>query len=174
MGTAQHEKPTILVVDDEIEILRILGRTLGNDYHVLTAQSAKEALGLLNNSVQIILSDQRMPEMDGAALLKAARVKYPNSVRMMMSGYSDIDALIRSVNDGEIFYFIKKPWDLPVLRRTLEAAVEKYEQNRASENLAIENKRMAERDLELSYQLARTLAEIEAAKGDIAPGLDKK
>lgn len=167
-------KPVVLIVDDETEILKVLRKSLNAEYEVLTASRAKEALELLEESVEIVLSDQRMPEMNGSDFLKIVREKFPNTVRIMMSGYSDVDALIRSVNEGELFRYINKPWDLPTLFQTLALARKKYQHNISNENLTEEKKRLTERDRDLSYQLARALADLEDAKAEIENLREKK
>lgn len=121
--------PTILIVDDEVEILRILKKTLEDDYHVLTASRAREAMRLMRSDVAVVLSDQRMPEMTGAELFRHLRQQYPDTVRVVMTGYSDMNALIDSVNQGEIFRYLAKPWEMETLLSTMQQAVERYRRN---------------------------------------------
>ncbi|NUM79271.1 response regulator, partial [bacterium] len=110
----ENRKPKILIVDDEVEILKILKKTLEDDYEIITASKAKDALSKLD-SVKVILSDQRMPEMTGSEFLKKVRETHPDIVRIIMTGYSDMNALIESVNQGEIFRYMSKPWDMETL-----------------------------------------------------------
>ena len=107
------DKHSILCVDDELNILKLLKRLLeGHGYEVVTASSGDEALQILEKQrVDVIVSDQRMPGMTGSDLFRITREKYPQAVRVMMSGYSDFDSLVNAVNEGEIFRFISKPWD---------------------------------------------------------------
>jgi len=107
------DKHSILCVDDEQNILKLLRRLLeGYDYEVMTASSGAEALAMLEKRhADVIVSDQRMPGMSGSDLFRVTRDKYPQAVRVMMSGYSDFDSLVSAVNEGEIFRFISKPWD---------------------------------------------------------------
>ncbi len=129
--------PTILIVDDEVEILRILKKTLEDDYHVLTANRAKEAIEQMHAGVAVVLSDQRMPEMSGSELFRHLRQHYPDTVRVVMTGYSDMNALIDSVNQGEIFRYLAKPWEMETLLTTMQQAAERHARN-------VEVRRMAD------------------------------
>ena len=122
MATQQH---SVLIVDDEPEILKVLKKSLEDDYQVIVAHRAKEALAMVTDKVAVIISDQRMPEMTGSEFFKIVREKHPDVVRIMMSGYSDMNALINSVNQGEIFRYISKPWELDALQEVVRLAVEK-------------------------------------------------
>jgi response regulator RpfG family c-di-GMP phosphodiesterase len=107
------DKHSILCVDDEMNILKLLKRLLeAQGYEIVTASSGEEALQILEKQrVDVIVSDQRMPGMSGSDLFRITRDKYPQAVRVMMSGYSDFDSLVNAINEGEIFRFISKPWD---------------------------------------------------------------
>ena len=103
---------SILLVDDEPYILKSLQRTLRTlNLSVLTANNAKEALSLLaENSVQVILTDHKMPDMTGADLIDVVKREYPEIVSIMLSGQADYEQVIRLFNDRAVFKFIKKPW----------------------------------------------------------------
>ncbi len=123
MNTTQ--KARILCVDDEPGILRALKWVLKKDYHVSTATSGKEALEILGDQgFEVVISDQRMPGMMGADLLEKVRDLYPNTMRILLTGYSDLEYIVDSINKGEIFRFIHKPWDIPKLKRIVSEAVE--------------------------------------------------
>lgn len=123
------EKKTILCVDDEESILGILNKLLQREgYEVLVSNDAKRALKMLSETpVDLVISDQRMPEMDGTTFLSQVKVKYPHIVRIMMSGYSDFDSLVSAVNEGEIFRFIAKPWQREQLLGVISAALNQRE-----------------------------------------------
>jgi len=108
------EKKTILFVDDEINILNSLRRGLMDEpYVTLFAESGKKALEILENrEVHIIVTDMKMPEMSGLELLKIVREKYPHIVRIVLSGYTQIDNLLTAINQGEIYKYITKPWQM--------------------------------------------------------------
>jgi response regulator RpfG family c-di-GMP phosphodiesterase len=133
-------EPTILFVDDEPMILNSLRRLFDDDYEVLTADSGKKGLDLLaKHNVGVVISDQRMPEMLGHEFLSQAKALRPEAIRILLTGYSDIDDTIRSINDGEIFRYVNKPWQASRLAETINLAyrlhkklvTEKNEQVRA-------------------------------------------
>jgi len=109
---------TLLLVDDEENILRSLTRALRRDgYQILTATSARDAMELLGkNDVQVIISDQRMPETSGTEFLSRVKQMYPETVRMVLSGYTDLTAVTDAINRGAIYKFLTKPWNDDELR----------------------------------------------------------
>jgi DNA-binding NtrC family response regulator len=107
----QKVKPKILLLDDEERILKSLNAILRFRYQVLTATDGNLALEILQREQpHLIISDQRMPKMSGVEFLRQAKVLSPNSVRLLLTGYSDLASIIGSINDGEIYRFISKPW----------------------------------------------------------------
>jgi len=133
-GSAPGDQPvhTLLLVDDEPDILTALRRLFRRSgYHILTATSAADALELLAlNDVQVIMSDQRMPAMSGSEFLGRVRSLYPDTVRIVLSGYSDMNALMSAVNRGAIYRFISKPWDDDDLRQQIREAFMHYEEKK--------------------------------------------
>jgi|GEM_PF-1238296 len=115
---------TLLLVDDEANILRALSRCLRRDgYRILTASSPTEAFSLLaQNDVQVIISDQRMPEMTGTEFFSRVKEMYPLTVRLVLSGYTDLKSVTDAVNKGSIYRFLTKPWDEKELRREISQA----------------------------------------------------
>ena len=113
----------VLCVDDEPGILRSLQWLLKKDFDVMIAASGQEALEVLrHNEIDVIISDQRMPGMMGSEFLREARKISPRSMRILLTGYSDLQAILRSVNDGEVFRFINKPWNIKELPRIIADA----------------------------------------------------
>lgn len=121
-----NEKHTILIVDDDIQVLRSLKRILCSEqYCILSTVQPEEAIEILQqNKVDVMVSDQRMPNISGLELLKHARNISPSTVRILMTGYSDIEIVISSINDGNIFYYISKPWDNEDFKAVIKRAVE--------------------------------------------------
>jgi DNA-binding NtrC family response regulator len=119
----------ILLVDDEQNILSALCRTLMDEpYELVTAISAEEGLNILGREkIHVVISDERMPGMDGAAFLNIVRHRYPETVRMMLTGHASVEATMRAVNNGEIYRFFTKPWDDTMLLLAIRSAVEKFE-----------------------------------------------
>lgn len=130
----------LLIVDDEENILRALGRLLRRDgYALLTAGSGPEALELLaKNPVGVIVSDQRMPGMTGSEFLERAKDIRPDSVRIMLSGYTDLQSVTDAINRGAIYRFLTKPWDDELLRDNIRQAFEQYELRAERDRLANE------------------------------------
>ena len=123
----------ILLVDDEVYILKALERLLRRaGFNVFTAETAEQALQLLAfTPCQVVISDYRMPDMNGGALLKQINKRYPNIVCMILSGYADFNAVIDLLNAGVAYRFLQKPWDDPQLISEVESAFLKYKSNRA-------------------------------------------
>ena len=120
---------TVLFVDDEVNILRAVQRLLRNEpCRVLTASRGAEALELLaNDAAQVVVSDQRMPEMNGVELLLAVRDRHPDAVRMMLTGYTEMNVAVEAINHGEIYRLITKPWNDEELKATLRQAFDHYD-----------------------------------------------
>lgn len=118
---------TILLVDDEAPIRSSLRRLFFlEDYHILTADGAEEALALIKkNTVHVIVSDQEMPGMQGVELLRAVRDSSPHTSRILFSGHVDIELLRQAVNGGEVYRFITKPWNDSELRLAVRHAAER-------------------------------------------------
>lgn len=128
-------EPTILFVDDEPMILTSLCRLFDDDYEVLTADSGKKGLELLaKHEVGVVVSDQRMSEMLGHEFLSQAKVLRPEAIRILLTGYSDIDDTIRSINDGEIFRYVNKPWQASKLSETIDLAYKLHKKLVAEKN----------------------------------------
>jgi len=121
------DKISILYVDDEENNLFSFKATFRIKYQVFTAISGDEALKILDNkAVQIIITDQRMPEMTGVEFLEKVLVKYPDPMRILLTGYADMGAVVDAVNKGKIFHYLAKPWNEEELDMTIKRAYEKY------------------------------------------------
>ena len=125
MGPAGPERQrTLLVVDDEANILSALKRVLRRErYRTLTAGSGAEGLAILAaHDVDVIVSDQRMPGMTGVEFLRKAKERHPDTVRMVLSGYTDLQSVTDAINEGAIYKFLTKPWDDALLKANIEEA----------------------------------------------------
>jgi response regulator RpfG family c-di-GMP phosphodiesterase len=122
-------RPTILVVDDEPDVLRSVYDLFRLDYRVLTFERAVDALEALRtlDDVSVILSDQRMPGMNGVEFLEKARQIHPIATRLLVTGYADIKAVIDAINQGNVFRYITKPWDPEELIEALREAGARYD-----------------------------------------------
>jgi response regulator RpfG family c-di-GMP phosphodiesterase len=123
-----EEKSNILCVDDEPMILSSLNMLFKSKYKVYLAENGYDALEIVKSvPIKVIISDQRMPGMLGHELLRQVKEISPNSVRMLLTGYSDLDAIIGSVNAGEVFRFINKPWQGEFMHYVVKLGVEIYD-----------------------------------------------
>lgn len=122
--SADRQQPTLLLVDDEANILKALIRILRRDgYRILSTTSVKEAFSLLaTNDIQVIVSDQRMPEMSGTDFLSRVKAIHPNTVRIVLSGYTDLKSVTEAINEGAIYKFLTKPWDDQQIREQIQRA----------------------------------------------------
>jgi two-component system, sensor histidine kinase and response regulator len=127
------QKQTILCVDDEIDNVQALERIFRAKYNVLRATSGREALQILDQQrgpVSLILTDQRMPEMTGVEFLAQTIEKFPDTVRILLTGYTDIESIVSAVNTGQISRYLTKPWDPVDLQATVDQAVERFVMSR--------------------------------------------
>lgn len=147
---------TLLIVDDEDNILSALRRLLRRDgYHIVTATSGEEGLRrLAEHQVDVIVSDQRMPGMTGVDFLNRAKALYPDTVRIVLSGYTELQSIIDAVNEGAIYKFLTKPWDDERLRGHVAEAFRQKE-------LSDENRRLAHKVEGANTELAGLNARLE-------------
>jgi signal transduction histidine kinase len=122
------EKPLLLCLDDEIDNLDALERIFRQKYKVLKALTPKEAFDQLDlyPNISVIISDQRMPQITGVDFLEKSITTHPDSIRILLTGYTDIDSVIGAVNQGQIYRYLTKPWDPVDLQNTVHQALEKY------------------------------------------------
>jgi PAS domain S-box-containing protein len=129
--------PRILVVDDEEAILETMTFTFQDDYEVFTSNDPRRALDLLDEKAPIaaVLTDQRMPDMSGVEFVTEVCRRHPATVRMILTGFSDMDAIIQAINAGHVYAYITKPWEPEQLKQVMKQAVEHYK-------LTVENERL--------------------------------
>ncbi len=160
------EKHTILLVDDEVNNLQLLRRTLRHDYNIMTASNGKEALEIVEHhgkEISLIVSDQKMPEMQGTEFLKQVSNEYPDIIKILLTGHLDVDAIVDSINDCHLYQYIVKPFDPEVLKMTIDGGIQKY-------NL-LNNKTVILKDLrELFYKTIKLIAAALDAKDPYTHG----
>lgn len=140
----------ILMVDDESANLRALERLFRDDYDVLTAGSGADALEVLRlHDVAVLIVDQRMPGMSGIELLKNTLQLRPRMVRIILTGYTDVDALVKAINCGQVYKYVTKPFNNEELRLTVARALEHYETNKARHELEMTVQRLTGRLTEI-------------------------
>ncbi len=146
---------TILLVDDEKNILNSLSRLFRREgYGILKAENAAEALALLDdNKVSLVISDYRMPEVDGVEFLSIVKDGSPDTIRFMLTGQADLDSVVEAINKGEVSRYITKPWDDDMLKITVKEALEHYD-------LTQENRRLFDETMRLNEETARLNEEL--------------
>ena len=168
MLASREHRRTLLLVDDEENILSALKRLLRRDgYKLLTATSAAQGLELLaTNPVDVIISDQRMPGMTGVEFLRRVKTLHPETVRMVLSGYTDLQSVTDAINEGAIYKFLTKPWDDGILRANIEEAFRNRELADENRQLQQEVKLANSQLASINEELKRLLAskDIEASR----------
>jgi len=126
-------RPSILLVDDEEMVLRALRRMLAKqEWDVDTAESGDQALEIMRQKpISLVISDQRMPDMTGLELLRTVKDLYPDTVRIILTGYAEMDVVVKAINQGEVYRFMTKPWNNAELIETVREAIQHYEESRA-------------------------------------------
>lgn len=152
---------SLLLLDDEENILRALKRALRRDgYRILTAESASGALELLDTQeIGVIITDQRMPEMSGTRFLRMVKERSPDTMRIVLTGYTELQSVTEAVNQGHIYKFLTKPWDDELLRSSLREAFEQYELRRENVRLTRELQEANHRLLNFNRELERRVKE---------------
>ncbi len=144
----------LLIVDDEPDVLESLRHLFHRHYRVVTAESGRQGLEILGREdIHVILSDQRMPGMTGDQFFKAARQSHPDTIRLLFTGYAEIQTVINAVNEGGIFRYINKPWEPGELEVVVAQAAEQYD-------LLAERRRLIAQLKEANTQLTRANADL--------------
>ncbi|MGB0932092.1 MAG: response regulator, partial [Chitinophagales bacterium] len=154
----------ILYVDDERQNLVSFRATFRKHYNIYSAQSGENAIDILRkNKIDLIISDQRMPKMTGVQLFEKVLPEFPDAIRMVLTGYSDVQAIIDAINKGQVYYYITKPWKHDELKLIIDKALESYElrmQNKIlsveKEELQLETERQAKENLMSQYQTLKS------------------
>jgi response regulator RpfG family c-di-GMP phosphodiesterase len=150
-----NKKITIIYVDDEENNLISFKATFRIKYKVLTAISAEEAIKLLDaNPVEIIITDQRMPNITGVEFLEQVLERFPDPMRILLTGYTDMSAVIDAVNKGKIYHYLTKPWNEEELDMTIQAAYEVYKKN---QEIKILNQKLALSNDPLEFLVRQSL-----------------
>ena len=163
-------EPTLLFVDDEPSILSSLRRLCRpQGYRVLIAESGAAALEILEREpVDLIVSDMRMPQMDGAQLLAIVRERWPEVVRLLLTGYADINSTIAAINQGEIHRYIAKPWDDQELLLSLSDSLKRQQLERENRRFAVLVQSQNEQLQDANQQLQELNARLETSNSELA------
>ncbi len=175
----QESAPRLLFVDDEPNILSSLRRLFrARGYQVFVANGGREGLALLEQeSVDLVISDMRMPEMDGAAFLAQVRERWPDCIRLLLTGYADVQSIIEAINSGEIYRYITKPWDdndiLLIVRQALERKKLEKEKNRLEELTRRQNEELKELNGNLEKKVEERTADLWLAHSSLMEANEK-
>lgn len=151
----QEKKITILFIDDEENNLISFKAVFRLKYHVLTAINAVDAMHFLDTEpIEIIITDQRMPTMTGSEFLEKVLEKYPDPMRILLTGYADISAVIEAVNKGKVFHYLTKPWNEQELDATIQKAYAKYAEDQGVKDM---NDKLAVSNGQLEFLLRQKL-----------------
>jgi len=166
------ERNPILYIDDEVENLRGFQFLYKNYYRIFVATSAEEGFEILkNNEVKLIIADQRMPKMTGVDFFEVAADLYPDAIRIILTGYSDIEAIIKAINKGKIFKYVTKPWDKEEFKLIIDNALWSYnisaENRELILNLKEANKKLEEINETLEHKVKIRTEEITLQKKEI-------
>ena len=162
---------TLLLVDDEVNILKALTRLLRPaGYQLLTAENGAEALTLLaRQPVDLVLSDMRMPVMDGAVFLARVREHWPETMRLLLTGHADMQQTVQAINQGEIYRYIAKPWSDQELLLTVQQALEQQQLKRENRRLLVltaeQNEALRQANATLENRVAQRTAELQQLVG---------
>ncbi len=143
-------RPPILYVDDEESNLVLFDRAFEDSYEIHTALSAREAIEILRcQTTHLVITDQRMPEMTGVQLLEVIQSEFPDIVRMILTAYSDVDAIINAINTGHVYQYVTKPWDEKEFGVVIDRALESYDLQQHNRKLVEEFKQRVAREKEI-------------------------
>jgi response regulator RpfG family c-di-GMP phosphodiesterase len=157
MPTSRH---CLLIVDDEPHVCDSVYDLLRREFRVLKANSAQDGYRIMQEEeVHIVMSDQRMPHVTGVELLTKVKVRYPHAIRMLFTGYADLESIIAAINQGHIFQFMKKPWQPEELQAAVRQAAAEFDRLEAAarerENLVVEIGGLKDRVTTLETEVRR-------------------
>jgi len=167
-----NEKSEILYVDDEETNLLGFSSAFRRFYTIYTAKSGSDAIGILKEhpTIKIIITDQRMPEMTGIQFLESIIPEYPDPIRMILTGFSDIEAIIKSINVGNVFRYLTKPWEEKDLKQIIDTAISVYDLESEKKGLIKRIEEKSDEGVDLTHLLSKyipesVMGELQASSG---------
>lgn len=156
MPTTRH---CVLIVDDEPDVCDSVHDLLRREFRVLKAHSAEEGYRIMQEEeVHIVMSDQRMPQITGIELLTKLKARHPHAIRMLFTGFADLESIIAAINQGHIFQFLKKPWNPEELLAAVRQAALEYDN---LETMAMEREQLLEEVSELKDRVSALELEVQ-------------
>jgi response regulator RpfG family c-di-GMP phosphodiesterase len=148
----------VLIVDDEPDVCDSVQDLLRREFRVLKAHSAEEGYRIMQEEeVHIVMSDQRMPQMTGVELLSRLKARHPHAIRMLFTGFADLESVIAAINHGHIYQFLKKPWQPEELLAAVRQAAIEFDN---LETLAVEREQLLSEVTELKDRVSALEAEV--------------
>jgi sensor histidine kinase YesM len=158
----------LLYIDDEPDNLLTFKAVFRRFYHISTAQSAAEAMRLLaQQPIHLIISDHRMPQLTGVAFFEQIKDQYPDLVRIILTGYSDIQAIVDAINKGKVYHYVTKPWKMEELKVILDNALETYDLKRQNRQLETERNELIIKSIQ--QQKEQVQSQYEALRHQVNP-----
>jgi serine phosphatase RsbU (regulator of sigma subunit) len=161
--------PPILYIDDEQDNLTVFYSAFRRNFKVYLANSAQEGMEIMKKqSVNLVIADQRMPEMTGIEFLEKIKLEYPDSIRMVLTGFTDVEAIIQAINKGRVYRYITKPWSKDDLKITIDHALETYELKEQNRKLFTD---LEEANLTLEKKVIERTKKIESQRREITDSI---
>ncbi len=149
----KSQKHNLLIIDDEPEVIKALTRIFRRDYNVFSTTDAENAFQIMENeNIQVVISDQRMPGITGVEFFSRIKARYPDAIKLILTGYSDIEAVKDAINKGQVFRYVTKPWDPYELENIIKEAFDKSD-------LIIQNRKLLENLKEANETLENKVKE---------------
>jgi response regulator RpfG family c-di-GMP phosphodiesterase len=156
MPTNRH---CLLIVDDEPHVCDSVSDLVRREFRVLKANSAQEGYGIMQEEeVHIVMSDQRMPQITGVELLTKVKARFPHAIRMLFTGYADLESIIAAINQGHVYQFMKKPWEPEELLASVRRAAAEFDRLEAA---AIEREHLVEEVMALKERVSALETEVD-------------
>ncbi|RLD99344.1 MAG: adenylate/guanylate cyclase domain-containing response regulator, partial [Bacteroidetes bacterium] len=161
--------PPILYIDDEQDNLTVFYSAFRRNFKVYLGNSAQEGMEIMKkHSVHLVLADQRMPEMTGIEFLEKVKLEYPDCIRMVLTGFTDVEAIIQAINKGRVYRYITKPWSKDDLKITIDHALETYELKQQNRKLFTD---LEEANLTLEKKVIERTKKIETQRREITDSI---
>ncbi len=164
---------TVLCVDDEVNILSALRRLLRpHGFQVILAEGGQAGLAVLESTpVDLVISDMRMPEMDGSKFLEQVRERWPDTIRLLLTGHAEVSSIIEAINRGQIYRYITKPWDdhdlVLIVKQAFERKMLETEKTKLEKQVLLQNEELKALNNDLENKVQARTQELQVANGKL-------